>query len=161
MHFATSGFITNLDKTKVLMVFHKKLQTWVIPGGHLESNEYPADGACREILEETGVQASIIDSSVFKSVDTLKESAIATPYAMLAEMIPAKGDKESHIHMDFIFIGVANDKAPLAKQEAEVENVKWMTLDEVLKCQTFDTVKKIAQEILDEGGKEKCASLDL
>ena len=62
MHFATSGFIVNSDSTKVLMVYHKKLDTWVIPGGHLEPNEYPADGAVREVFEETGVHARLIDA---------------------------------------------------------------------------------------------------
>ncbi len=153
MHFATSGFILNQDNTKVLMVYHKKLNTWVIPGGHLENDEYPADGAVREVLEETGVKATILNiGSKVKLTDSKKESQMATPFMMLSESIPEKGDKKAHVHMDFIFLGKADDKIPLIKQEAEVENVKWMTLNEVLECNTFDSVKEIARQTMDKGG---------
>ena len=38
-HFAVSGFVMNQSHTKLLMVYHKKMGIWVIPGGHLEENK--------------------------------------------------------------------------------------------------------------------------
>lgn len=161
MHFATSGFIVNSDSTKVLMVYHKKLNTWVIPGGHLEPNEYPADGAIREIFEETGVRAKLLNAGCSLAIENLqKETALPNPFVMLSEYIPEKGDMPAHIHMDFVFLGVADDKAKIEKSEAEVENVKWFDLAEVQDMKTFDSVKQIAQEILDRGGVQKCVNLD-
>ena len=145
-HFAASCFVRNRDGTKVLMVYHKKLDVWVIPGGHLEPNEFPHEGAAREVLEETGVKVNIWDecTAYYPKRDDDKETQIKLPLTMLAERIPAKGDKPEHVHMDFIFLGEADDSAPLKQQEDEVEAVKWMTKDEVLKSNTFESVKSLA-----------------
>ena len=151
-HFAVSGFVMNQEKTKLLMVYHKKLNTWVIPGGHLEADEYPADGAIREIFEETGINATVIDSSEFAFKGNKKESSIATPYAMLSEFIPEKGDKPAHIHMDFIFVCTADEEIP-RKRETEVADVKWMTWEEVLESDIFESIKEFARKMVDEKSK--------
>ncbi|MBQ2695614.1 NUDIX domain-containing protein [Candidatus Saccharibacteria bacterium] len=144
-HFAVSGFVMNRERTKLLMVFHKKLNIWVIPGGHLEDNEYPADGAIREIFEETGINATVINSSKFEFNGNEKESSIATPYVMLSEFIPKKGEKPAHVHMDFIFLCMADEESP-KKRETEVVDVKWMTWEEVLKSDTFESIKEFARK---------------
>lgn len=154
-HFAVSGFVLNTEKTKLLMVFHKKLNTWVIPGGHLEPNEYPHEGALREVSEETGIQATIINQEQLEFKANEKESQLPTPYAMLSESIPAKGDKPAHIHMDIIYLCSAEERSPV-KREIEVSDVKWMTWDEVLECKTFDSIKAFAKRM--KGGEGQCES---
>lgn len=44
----------------VLLIRHKN-GTWVFPKGHIEAGESKADAAVREVEEEAGVQASVID----------------------------------------------------------------------------------------------------
>ena len=157
-HFAVSGFVLNSEKTKLLMVFHKKLNTWVIPGGHLEPNEFPHEGALREIEEETGIQATIASCEKLDFSGNEKESQLPTPFAMLNEFIPAKGDKPAHIHMDIIFLCIAEEKLP-NRREAEVNEAKWMTWDEVLECETFDSIKAFAKHM--KGGEKQCKNLGL
>lgn len=150
-HFAVSGFVLNEANDKVLMVFHKKLGVWVIPGGHLEPNEYPHEGAKREILEETGVDAEIVSLASFKMEDNNKESVIPTPILCLSETIPAKGDKPEHVHMDLIYLAVADSSLPLKQQEEEVDAVKWMSFEEVLASDTFESVKQLVR--IQKGGE--------
>ena len=159
-HFAVSGFVTNREATKLLMVFHKKLNSWVIPGGHLEPNEYPHEGALREIKEETGIEADVIDSSKLKFPGNEKEFSIPAPYAMLSEHIPARRDKPAHIHMDFIYLCVADETTPV-KREAEVNDVKWMTWEEVLNSDTFESIKEFVREKVnkDEGTQIRIDSI--
>ena len=33
---------------------------WSLPGGHIEPGEHAADAACREVIEETGVQVELV-----------------------------------------------------------------------------------------------------
>ena len=130
-HFAVSGFVMNETHTKALMVFHKKLGVWVIPGGHLEDNEYPHEGAKREILEETGVEAKILNYTEVNIPDSEKEFQIPNPITTLRELIAGKGDTPEHIHMDLIFLAEANENDVINGQETEVEDVKWMTAEEI------------------------------
>ena len=60
-HFTATGIVFNSAK-QVLMIFHKKLQVWLLPGGHIEENELPDDAVLREIYEETGVKAEILSN---------------------------------------------------------------------------------------------------
>lgn len=144
-HFAVSGLVVNQEGTKLLMVYHKKLGVWVIPGGHLEPDELPHEGALREVFEETGVKATV-ESGVSPFNGNKKEGPLPVPYMVLEEAIPEKGDTPAHTHIDLIYLCTADDSAPLVKQEAEVENVKWMTWNEVVNAHTFESIKSFAQQ---------------
>ena len=39
---------------KIVMCKHDKIETWEIPGGHIEKGEIPETAAKRELYEETG-----------------------------------------------------------------------------------------------------------
>ncbi len=45
---------------KVLLHRHRKLGTWLPPGGHIEKDELPDDAAVREVGEETGVRVELV-----------------------------------------------------------------------------------------------------
>ena len=62
-HFVAEAFA--VQKGKVLLVRHRKLNMWLPPGGHMETRgglfiESPEDCAKREVLEETGVKVQIV-----------------------------------------------------------------------------------------------------
>ncbi len=57
-HFTASALI--IDNDKVLLVFHKKFNVWLYPGGHVEKNENPDETLLREVKEETGLEVEII-----------------------------------------------------------------------------------------------------
>lgn len=43
------------NKNRLLLGLHAEKQLWVLPGGLIEAGELPADGAVREVWEETGL----------------------------------------------------------------------------------------------------------
>ncbi len=40
---------------RVLLIKHKRLGTWLPPGGELDQDETPLEAAARELREETGL----------------------------------------------------------------------------------------------------------
>jgi 8-oxo-dGTP pyrophosphatase MutT (NUDIX family) len=68
-----------IHQDKVLLVKHKKVKTWLNPGGHIEANEAPHTAAEREFWEETGVKVAAYDFGGFVPVD--ESMYFPNPYA--------------------------------------------------------------------------------
>lgn len=148
-HFVATGIVFNREHTKLLMVHHRKLDKWAAPGGHVEPDETPAEAALREVYEETGIDAEILDSPNMELGPKVgAEAQLETPYAMLSEYIPEHGETKAHVHMDFLFICEADEAAQIDRQKREVKQVKWMTKEDVANCNTFDSIKRIASVML-------------
>lgn len=144
-HFTVTGYVVNSGKTKLLLIHHKKLNKWVSPGGHLEENEVPHEGAIREVLEETGIRASVVmngdpDLGLKGAIDT----QIPRPYALCYQLIPA-GREPEHIHLDMMYVLEADDTVTITARIEEVHGVEWRTKDEILQADdVFDSVKGFA-----------------
>ncbi len=149
-HFTGTAF--TIYKDQVLLLFHKKLKSWLPPGGHIEENELPHECAIRETKEETGIDIEIIsDSSNFKPSKEAFE--IPSSFICLEEHIPKHENKEEHKHIDLIFI--AKPKGDFIF-EKEFENsfgelVKWFSLDEINKIpneEIFSNCRQICEKVL-------------
>jgi 8-oxo-dGTP pyrophosphatase MutT (NUDIX family) len=49
-------------------------EKWGPPGGHLEPGEAPAEGAARELLEETGVHLDPGDLTLWRAIEVFHEA---------------------------------------------------------------------------------------
>ena len=56
--FTVAIFI--VDKGKVLLVHHRKLNKWLPIGGHIELDEDPEQAALREAREESGIEVELV-----------------------------------------------------------------------------------------------------
>jgi 8-oxo-dGTP pyrophosphatase MutT (NUDIX family) len=57
-HLTASMVVIDPDTEQVLLIHHAAADLWMFPGGHVDPDETPAEAAIREVLEETGVQAT-------------------------------------------------------------------------------------------------------
>lgn len=57
---AVYGIIFNDDRTQVVLIKRRDIPVWVLPGGGLERDETPEEGALREVQEETGFETVIV-----------------------------------------------------------------------------------------------------
>lgn len=132
-HITASGLVFFEDK--LLLIFHKKLQRYLQPGGHLEDDKTLVDAAQREVLEETGVQ-----TVPYKS----EKTGCITPLHIDIHTIPPneKKNESEHIHYDCMFLLFAqNSETSLLK--SEVDGYKWVELDFAFKDKGIvDAVKK-------------------
>ena len=96
-HFTATGFVVQGDRT--LLLWHKRLQQWMPPGGHIEPDEDPVTAVLREIREETGLAAEVIPLAPVMPIE--HPSQLPAPYIILLEDSPEPGDP--HQHIDLIY----------------------------------------------------------
>lgn len=96
-HFTATGFVVDGDRT--LLHWHKRLQQWMPPGGHIEPDEDPVEGVLREIREETGTEAQVIPSAA--GLPFSYPTQVQPPYTILIEDSHEPG--EPHQHIDLIY----------------------------------------------------------
>ena len=53
-HMTTSGWVTNKDRNKILMIYHNIYDSWAWVGGHADGDEDLVHVVKKEIEEETG-----------------------------------------------------------------------------------------------------------
>ncbi len=151
-HFTATGFVLNNSGDKILFIFHKKLQKWLPPGGHIDEGELPHEAVVREVFEETGVQALIVPSqNPLGLANEKQEVEQPCPMYILHEYIPEHNNKKAHLHYDFIFALQATDET-ISPALGEVEHVHWFSLEEILRCDTTDGSRKISERLL----RRKC-----
>ena len=120
-HFTSSGIVLNKERTKVLMVFHNIYNSWIVPGGHADGDSDLLRVALKEVEEETGQKATVLDKNIFQlSISPIEGHMKRGKYV------------EPHYHLDVLYLLEADDTIPLVYREDESQGVKWATIDESL-----------------------------
>ncbi|MFA5306455.1 MAG: NUDIX hydrolase [Candidatus Babeliales bacterium] len=145
--FTATGYVMNPERTKILVIFHNKLQRWLPAGGHIEPNELPHEAALREVFEETGVIARIVNDNPDMGLKGEVDCQIPRPYSVLYQIIPQNNKDIEHIHIDFVYAMEAEESLLKVRIE-EVSNVKWLTKDEIFAFDCFDSIKGFVRNCL-------------
>jgi ADP-ribose pyrophosphatase YjhB (NUDIX family) len=144
-HLTTAIFVlTNSEPRKVLLLHHKKFDMWMPPGGHVEWNENPYQGAIRETKEESGIDITSHLPAPF-SVDD-HATFFPVPRYVLEERIAAHGDQPEHFHTDHVYV-VDVPHADVAHDPNESHGIGWFTHEETLSLSTFENVRAILREL--------------
>ena len=118
-------------RTRILVIYDNKLLLtkdwlgagdWSLPGGGLRRGEDPAEGAVRELMEETGIKIAP-DHCVKFAMKTLKGRGIT-----------------SHNHCFFVHLA---SKPRIYLHRPEILAYKWVTLNELSDFQLSETVMPV------------------
>ncbi len=136
-HFTATTYIFNKEKPETLLHWHKKLQSWLPPGGHIEKNEDPYQTAVREIIEEYSIdKLEFITPPHIKKLKfryDQRAHILQMPFFIIEEEI----EKSTHYHLDFIYY--AYYKGPIK------DDLKWFSKNDIITGEKiFNNVKKLA-----------------
>jgi 8-oxo-dGTP pyrophosphatase MutT (NUDIX family) len=89
-HITCTGLVLAHDGERVLLVHHRLLGRWLLPGGHVDADDAEIwDTASREVFEETG--ADLMPDGVPRLV------------GIDVHGIPARREEPYHLHHDLLF----------------------------------------------------------
>lgn len=100
---------------RVLVIEHKRLQTWLPIGGELEPGETPLEAATRELVEETGMVGEF---------RTLKGAIDGVPAGLIGYEEHQAGSKG--LHMNFVFVCFVS---PIAEVQPNYEFATYRWVD--------------------------------
>ena len=118
-HVTASAWITNENRDRVLMIYHRIYDSWAWTGGHADGERDLLSVALREAREETGLCSVRPASDRLLSIETLT----VNPHVRRGVFVPA------HLHLNGTYLLIADDTAPLRVKEDENSAVKWFTPD--------------------------------
>jgi len=118
-HITGSAVVARPDGSAFLLVFHRRLERWLQPGGHVEPEDMSArETALREAREETGVTAlDLANGGRILDLDV--------------HPIPATKKRPAHVHYDLLYLLTTREDATVA-EPAEIDKVAWFSLEEAL-----------------------------
>ena len=168
----TASGVLIVDK-KVLLIKHKKMGTWMTPGGHLEDGEFLHQAAEREFWEETGLRVRAISPKnlLFK----VKESKSASRFpkierqfhpvpmainlhwispenyqARLAnknsqDQVWSKGCEQ---HLDFKYLVESAADLDFRQNVEETDGIAWFSLEQIKKMNQSEIFDNVRTEII-------------
>lgn len=117
-HVTGSAWVVNRDRSRALILHHRKLDQWFQPGGHADGDHDIVRVALKETSEETGIEAShirLVNEAIF-DVDIHK--------------IPATHQDPAHLHYDIRFLVEMDDDIPIPGND-ESHDILWVPLYQV------------------------------
>jgi len=114
------------DQTLWMVVQHSGYKGWIFPKGHIEKEETNEEAALREVKEETGIDAKII------------EKIGETKYFYVRE-----GEKRFKEAVFFLMEFLGGDES---KHDTETMDIVWLDFESALGKLTFKDEKRILGE---------------
>lgn len=109
-HITCTGLVLDPERKSILLVHHRRLDRWLLPGGHVERKDGEIwETARREVSEETGAKLNSSSPSPLVGIDV--------------HGIPPGRGEPFHLHHDLIFGFQATSTE--ASPTEEVRSVAW------------------------------------
>jgi len=130
---------------RIGLIHHPRLHRWMLPGGHLEPHENPAEAALREVSEETGLTARLINTHS----DGLTDATHGVPVPVWIAEQPVAAEPRHphpHIHVDHLYLALTTEHEPATPAELPFG---WFAPDELNELDMFDDSRHGAHLLLD------------
>lgn len=138
LHFTSSAFAVNPDRTKVLMVYHNIYNSWSWTGGHADGDPDLLHVAEKELKEEAGlsevkpIQEAMISLDILPVIGHMKKGKYVAP----------------HLHFNATYLFEVQDDAQLKAKLDENSAVGWIQTDEIQQKCTEQHMIPVYEKIL-------------
>lgn len=114
---------------RCLVHYHRKMDVLMQIGGHIELNETPWQTIAHELEEESGYDLQDLSILQFTSdrIEQTDNVIHPTPFTMNTHLVG-----NEHYHSDLGFGFVADAAPKHAVQDGESNDLRWLTLDELI-----------------------------
>jgi 8-oxo-dGTP pyrophosphatase MutT (NUDIX family) len=147
-------FVFHEGGWRIGLIHHPRLHRWMLPGGHVEPYENPAEAALREVHEETGIAARLINTHAGGLTDA--SPGIPMPIWIAEQDVPAETrHPKPHIHVDHLYVAAATEAVPAHPPELRFN---WFAPDALAGLGMFPESQRGAQLLFDRIGQLVTAS---
>ncbi len=93
---------------RIGLIRHPRFGRMMMPGGHVEPGESPAEAALREVAEEAGLAARLVSPPTAPLPPGYRPRRVAPPWWIVEYDIPPDNHLgEPHVHIDHLYVAVA------------------------------------------------------
>jgi 8-oxo-dGTP pyrophosphatase MutT (NUDIX family) len=151
-HVTASTFVFSKldDDWRLGLILHPLFGRLMIPGGHVEFNESAPETARREVAEETGLAITILPAPSVPVPEAVTELGrlVNPPWWILEQPVDSDNHlAEPHIHVDHIYVAIANLAEPLTHP---AHPFSWHALSELPMLNMFPDTRALAAMLFGE-----------
>jgi 8-oxo-dGTP pyrophosphatase MutT (NUDIX family) len=145
--FTASGYILHPTEPKLCLHYHKKLNSWLQVGGHIELNEDPIQALHHEVEEEAGLAPDEYNILEPTNQPVMRGSkVIPLPFSISVHPF----GETSHSHIDMAYI-LRSKTTRLTPKDDEAAQIDWFTIEQMRelyqKGEMYDSMIDIAEWI--------------
>lgn len=128
------------------LIEHPRFARLMIPGGHVEASETPAQAAVREVAEETGLAVRLVPPPAPGLPPGYRPPRVAQPWWIVEYQVPPDNYLAAdHVHVDYLYLAVAASPRPAGEA---AHPFGWYGAADLPGLRMFDDARLLAAAVL-------------
>ena len=134
------------------LIQHPRFGRQMMPGGHVEASESPAEAAVREVAEETGLAVRLVAPPAAPLPAGYRPPRVAQPWWIVEYEVPPDSHlAAAHVHVDYLYVAVAADSQPTGEAG---HPFGWYAAADLPALEMFEDARVLATAVLAAVGGE-------
>jgi 8-oxo-dGTP pyrophosphatase MutT (NUDIX family) len=129
------------------LIHHPRYGRMMLPGGHVEAGESPAQAAFREVEEETGLAVRLVGPPAAPLPAGYLPPRVEQPWWIVEYPVPPDSHATApHVHIDYLYVALALHAAPAG---SPAHPFGWYPASAIGRLEMFDDTRALAAALMD------------